>query len=84
MTRGKLAAYAATSLVGRHSSRLGQDFNTYKYKTGKECGRQIMQTVAADRITEVGCMDIGFDGPEAVPKGAYITKVADLVCGVSY
>jgi signal transduction histidine kinase len=65
---------------------IGQDLRTFKDQTGKAFGLE--QYAAAQKpegeITEVIYMFSRPSDPMPVPKVAFVTRVADLGCGVGY
>ena len=74
---GTVAATAAKSLIGT-------DVRALKDKTGKPFGEDLYRAAQKDTVTEVSYMfpRPGTDTP--VEKISFVTKVADLGCGVGY
>jgi signal transduction histidine kinase len=67
-----------------HPSRLGQDARALKDTSGKAFGAEMLTVAQDGKVVEV---DYLFPRPgttNPVPKASYVTKVADLVCGVGY
>jgi signal transduction histidine kinase len=74
---GTVAATAAKNLIGT-------DVRALKDKTGKAFGEDLYRAAQKDTVTEVSYMfpRPGTDTP--VEKISFVTKVADLGCGVGY
>ena len=74
---GKFAAHPNPNL-------LGHDGKTLKDSNGKAFVTEFLTVAQEGKVAEV---DYLFPRPgtkEPVPKSSYVTKVADLVCGVGY
>jgi Cache domain len=76
---GKIVATTVPNLIGT-------DIRTLKDKNGKEFGKEGYQAAIEDKITETSSYMFPRPGtdPTLFEKVSFITKVADLGCGVGY
>jgi hypothetical protein len=78
MSDGKL-------LAAQTKQALGKDVRTFKDPTGKAFGKEIYDLVKEGQIAEVS---YSFARPGSdqtpVPKVSFVTRIADLGCGVGY
>ncbi len=67
-----------------HEALVGQDVRTISDKTGKPFGKEIYQRAREDQVSTVAYIAPVAGSTEQAPKRAYITRVGDQVCGVSF
>ena len=67
-----------------HEALVGQDVRTIHDRTGKSLGEQIYQRAKEGQINTVAYMAPVPGSTEQASKRAYITRVGDQVCGVSF
>jgi hypothetical protein len=67
-----------------HEALVGQDVRTLHDKTGKPFGEQMYLTAKEDQTGTVAYVAPLPGSTLQVPKRAYITRVNDQVCGVSF
>jgi signal transduction histidine kinase len=65
-------------------SVMGKDSRTFKDATGKAFGDEIFKAAQDGKINEVSYMFPKPGQTEPSPKVSFVTKVADLGCGVGY
>jgi signal transduction histidine kinase len=72
-------------LVAHTNSRfIGNDVRNFKDKTGREPGKQLLSEAKEGEITQITYMHPRPGETEPLVKVSYITRVADLACGVGY
>ncbi len=74
----------ADGIFVAHPSLVGKDARALKDASGRAFGAEIISVAQEGKVAEV---DYQFPRPGTttpVPKASYVTKVADLVCGVGY
>jgi hypothetical protein len=67
-----------------HEALVGQDVRTIHDKTGKPFGEQIYQQAKEGQVITVAYMAPVPGSTEQASKRAYITRVSNQVCGVSF
>lgn len=75
---------AADGKFTAHEALVGQDVRTIHDKTGKPLGEQIYQRAREGQVNTVAYMAPVPGSTEQASKRAYITRVGDQVCGVSF
>jgi signal transduction histidine kinase len=77
-------ADAASGKLNAHPKLIGTDIKTIQDKTGKPFGKEMYDSAAEGKISEVTYMWPRPDGTEPVAKVSYVTKIGDEICGVGY
>jgi signal transduction histidine kinase len=67
-----------------HEALVGQDVRTLRDKTGKAYGEEMYRRAKEGQITEIAYMSSIPGKFFQAAKRAYIARVADQVCGVSF
>jgi signal transduction histidine kinase len=67
-----------------HEALVGQNVRTIHDKTGKPLGEQIYQRAKEGQVNTVAYMASVPGSTEQASKRAYVTRVGDQVCGVSF
>lgn len=67
-----------------HEALIGQDVRSLRDKTGKPFGVLMYETAKENQISTVAYMSPEPGSTLQVPKRAYVTRIGDQVCGVSF
>jgi hypothetical protein len=67
-----------------HEAMVGQDVRTFRDKTGRPFGEQLYLNPQEGQIATVAYMSPVPGSTEQASKRAYVTRIDDQVCGVSF
>lgn len=67
-----------------HEALVGQNVRLLQDKTGKPFGEQIYQIAREDQLGVIAYLSPVPGSALQVPKRAYVTRIGDQVCGVSF
>ena len=67
-----------------HEAMVAQDVRMLRDKTGKSFGEEMYQTAKKGQVTAVAYLSPVPGSTEQAAKRAYVARIADQVCGVSY